>query len=402
MNRIALLQWEWKPAGPLVTGYSQNLAQAAGLIERGERKVVNLQTRDASQQLGPAFLASSVKGVFRTAAAWLVERVAQEQGADTFVTCDYGRAVPERQRPRLGIRSRDGLCPICQVFGGAGCLRTGKEVAPSQRQQGRVRFSFNRADDAWHTQSMVAPGTLFAWETVSLNDVPFLSRLAAVLGTMIEATEGAEDLTINSDTLLEGADSHQVYERLRYRALADQISNLHDWAKVLEDDFPYLEVVELAHDFEEITSSSARAPEKRDLYLAALRNTKIKIEKWLGRLEKRPPKELVVERLRSRSDVVLKAQIEPADDFALALLLLAGDLVSSGFFRFGRFTTRGYGVVRLRPSATFVGGLGALLAGGDLTLKPVEETLSGRAVALGLLGRDPLAVVKEKVSEWMH
>lgn len=281
MNEIALLRWDWRPAGPLVTGYSQNLAQATGLIEPGAPRVANLQTRDAGHQLGPAFLASSVKGVFRTAAAWLVERVAREQGAGTFVTCDYGRAVPDRQRPQLGIRPRPGLCPVCQVFGGTGCL-SGQDVAPSQRQQGRVRFSFDRADNAAHGHVADSPPYRWAWEQVENRGKP-----------------------------------------------------------------------------------------------------------------------LVVEQLQFAPDTVLEARVELDGDFALALLLLAGDLVSSGFFRFGRFTTRGYGVVRLRPAAYFVGDLGALLAGDDLILRPVEGTLGGRAVAQRLLGREPLSLVIEQVKTWM-
>jgi CRISPR/Cas system CSM-associated protein Csm3 (group 7 of RAMP superfamily) len=280
MDRIALLQWDWQPTGPLVTGYSQNLAQAAGLIRRGERKVVNLQTRGTDHVLQPSFLASSIKGVFRTAAAWLVERTAREHGADAFVTCDYGRAVPVHQRPRLGIRARPGLCPICGLFGGAGCLA--EEGAPFQRQQGRVRFTFNRADNAVHGRVTDSPPYRWAWE--------------------------------------------QIQDR---------------------------------------------------------------------------GKALTVEQLQFAPDTMLMARVERADDFALALLLLAGDLVSSGFFRFGRFTTRGYGVVRLQPAAYLVAKLDALLAGDDLTLEEVKHGQNGHALADTLLGRDPVAIVAETVAAWM-
>jgi hypothetical protein len=278
MDKMALLVWDWQPVSLLVTGYSQNLAQAADLLRRGERKVVNLQTRDADHRLQPAFLATSVKGVFRTAAAWLVERMAREAGASTYVTCDYGTAVPARQQPRLGVRHRSGLCPICQVFGGAGCL--GEGVAPSQRQQGRVRFTFGRANDAAHGTVADSPPYRWAWEQV----------------------------------------------------------------------------------------------ENRG-------------------------KQLTIEQLQFDSDTVLEVRMEPADDLALAMLLLSGDLAGSGFFRFGRFTSRGYGAVRLHPAGIFVGGLAELLSGAEPAPRPVEG--SGRAVAQETLGRDPMAVVAEGVRKWI-
>jgi CRISPR/Cas system CSM-associated protein Csm3 (group 7 of RAMP superfamily) len=281
MHRTAELQWHWRPAGPLVTGYSQNLAQAAGLIGRGARQVVNLQTRDADHELGPSFLASSVKGVFRSAAAWLVERTAQAQGEARFVTCDYADAVPPRSRPALVIPARDGLCPICRVFGGSGCLR-GDAGHPAQRQQGRVRFAFRRADDAAHGTVGKSPPYHFAWE--------------------------------------------QMEHRGR---------------------------------------------------------------------------DLVVQQLRFDPDAVLTARVDPADPFARALLWLAGDLAGSGFFRFGRFTTRGYGVVRLAPAASAVHRLDALLAGADPTPASIEEGLSGREVAARTLERDPQAVIDDVVRQWL-
>lgn len=283
MTRFAVLTWEWRPQGPLVTGYSQNLAQATRRIERGAREVVNLQTHDASagHALRPSFLATSVKGVFRSAAEWLVERTAAELGAASFVTCGYGLAVPEGKRPRLGVHQRSGLCPVCQVFGGTGCL-SGRDVAPAQRQTGRVRFTFNRANDATYGRVTNSPPYRFAWERV----------------------EG-------------GAKG----------------------------------------------------------------------------------KPLLVEQLRFEPDTCLEARVEDADDFALALLWLAGDLISSGFFRFGRFTSRGYGVVRLWPASFFVGGLDAFLSDGGSNR--VESNTAGYVLARQFLQDDPLAVIAGKVKQWM-
>lgn len=282
MREMAFLRWRWQPVGPLVTGYSQNLAQAAGEIERGARQVINLQTRDEDHSLEPSFLVSSVKGVFRSAAAWLIERTARQQDVDVFVTCDYGEAVPERRKTALVLSQREGLCPICQVFGGSGCL-SGREVAPAQRQQGRVRFTFTRADDAAHGSVKDSPSYRFAWEQVE------------------------------------------------------------------------------------------------------------------GRGRK-----LVVQQLQFDSETVLEARIEPADDFALALLWLAGDLVSSGFFRFGRFTTRGYGVVRLQPEAYNRQSLDALLSGEDPTPQLVDGEQSGKEVAQAMLERDPRQIVAKAVTDWLE
>jgi CRISPR/Cas system CSM-associated protein Csm3 (group 7 of RAMP superfamily) len=282
MRETALLRWRWQPAGPLVTGYSQNLAQAAGEIKRGARQVINLQTRDDDHKLGPSFLASSVKGVFRSAAAWLVERTARQQGESRFVTCDYGEAVPERKRTELVLPKREGLCPICRVFGGSGCL-SGREGTPAQRQQGRVRFAFAHADDAAHGSVKDSPPYRFAWE--------------------------------------------QVEDRGR---------------------------------------------------------------------------DLIVQQLQFDSNAMLEARVEPADDFALALLWLAGDLISSGFFRFGRFTTRGYGVVRLQPEAHLRQSLDVLLSGGALAPQSVDGKQSGKEIAHTMLEHDPHQIVSKVVTDWLE
>lgn len=279
---FAVLTWNWDPQGPLVTGYSQNLAQATRQIERGAREVVNLQTHDGSSDhaLRASFLATSVKGVFRSAAEWLVERVAADLGAEHFVTCGYGLAVPEGRRPRLGVHQRSGLCPVCQVFGGAGCL-SGRDVAPAQRQVGRVRFSFNAANDATYGTTASSPRYKFAWEQVEDRGKP-----------------------------------------------------------------------------------------------------------------------LLIEQLQVAPDTVLEARVENADDFALTLLWLAGDLISSGFFRFGRFTSRGYGVVRLPPHTFRQTTLNAMLAEEDQTIRKLSKQ-SGFEAANAISGGLPKNVVINRVKAWM-
>jgi len=84
----------------------------------------------------------------------------------------------------------------------------------------------------------------------------------------------------------------------------------------------------------------------------------------------------------------------------VALVCLAADLISSGFFRFGRFTSRGYGVVRLIPYKYFYGSLPDLLATEDDPCKP-SEVSSGYELAEKLLKHDPLKVIKEVVSEYV-
>jgi len=283
-KHFATLIWDWQPVGPLVTGYSQNLAQATRRIERGAREVINLQTHDANADhtLRASFLATSVKGVFRSAAEWLVERVAAQKGARHFVTCGYGLAVPESKHSQLGITQRSGLCPVCQVFGGTGCL-SGREVAPAQRQVGRVRFSFNAANDATYGKTATSPRYQFTWEQVEHTGKP-----------------------------------------------------------------------------------------------------------------------LLIEQLHFKPDTVLEARVEDADDFALALLWLAGDLISSGFFRFGRFTSRGYGVVRLQPRACLRADLSTLLGGSEPQPQALANTTSGHNAARAFLHQEALALVTAQVQAWVE
>jgi CRISPR/Cas system CSM-associated protein Csm3 (group 7 of RAMP superfamily) len=283
-KHFATLIWDWRPVSPLVTGYSQNLAQATRQIERGAREVINLQTHDASADhtLRASLQATSVKGVFRSAAEWLVERVAAEMGAKHFVTCGYGLAVPESKQRQLGISQRSGLCPVCQVFGGTGCL-SGREVVPAQRQVGHARFSFNAANDATYGRTAKSPRYQFAWEQVEHTGKP-----------------------------------------------------------------------------------------------------------------------LLIEQLQFEPDTVLEARVEDADDFALALLWLVGDLISSGFFRFGRFTSRGYGVVRLQPRACLRADLNTLLSGAEPKAQALANTTSGHHAAQAFLHQEALAVVTAQVRVWVE
>lgn len=282
MSEVATLYFTWEQVGPLHSGYGQTLAQALGKIAKGARRSAQLGTHVGIEgQPIPAFLSSSVKGVFRSASAWLVERTARELGARTYATCDYHSAVAERwwkqfPVPRL---KKKGFCPICQVYGGAGCLaavrRDKKKDETLRRQLSRVRFTFHDADDALHGHAQWSREQTFAWEKAS-------------------GKKGKKKLQIENFT-------------------------------------------PQAH------------PQPR-----------------------------------------LEVRFDPADNFALALVMLSADLVGSGVFRFGRFVSRGYGVVRL----TFDGGertdLQTLLRGG--------EPRSWEAPDL----QEMRETVRAAVQEWMN
>jgi len=267
MNKIAILRFAWDTADRLHTGYGYDMAVALGKIRKGERKSVNLETHSDPETLEPALLASSVKGVFRSASAWLVERVAREQGAKNFVTCDYHAAVPDKWRRRFPVPQTTEFCPVCRVYGGSGCLaelHPSKEERPSRRLQSPTRFVFDEGNDAFYGQVQWGEPYTFAWQVV----------------------EGK------------------------------------------------------------------------------------------GR-------DMEVEQLRAKpgDTTVLEVRIEPADDdhFAVALVRLSADLVSSGFFRFGRFVSRGYGLVRLHEiEPPRILSLDQLLsATGQVTPQAVEDDFRG-------------------------
>lgn len=278
MSEVATLYFTWKQVGPLHSGYGQTLAQALGKIAKGARKSAQLETHvGATGSPAPAFLSSSVKGVFRSASAWLVERTARELGAPTYATCDYHSAVTDRWRKQFPVPrlKEDNFCPICQVYGGAGCLaaiRVGRDET-LRRQLSHVRFTFRDADDALHGHARWSREQTFAWE---------------------EASGKKGELQIENFT-------------------------------------PHAQ------------------PQPR-----------------------------------------LEVRFDPADNFALALVILSADLIGSGLFRFGRFVSRGYGVVRL----TFDGGqrtdLQALLRGG--------ESLPWEVPVLG----EMQTIIRDTVQAWLQ
>lgn len=287
MSRVAYLRFGWQPVAPLHTGYSQSLATYTGRIRKGERASINLETHADLDRLQPAFLASSVKGVVRSASAWLLERTAREEGCDGFVTCDYWDSLAERWQRQQERREWRELCLACQVFGGSGCLPAeapGGAERPALRRQSAASFHFSDLDDAYHAETRDSPGYIFAWQVVEQK----------------------------------------------------------------------------------------------------------------GR-------ELRVEQLQPPAPpVILEVRIEPATDFAVALVLLASDLIGSGLFRFGRFASRGYGLVRLPLQSYFYGTLSDLLGGNEEAQELLPGQVGGRQAAKHILAEDPLQIVAHAVRQWLQ
>lgn len=275
MSKVAVLRFAWETVDRLHTGYGYDMALSLGKIRKGERKSVNLETHSDPDTLEPALLASSVKGVFRSASAWLVERVAREQGAKNFVTCDYHTAVPDKWRQRFPVPQTTEFCPVCLVYGGSGCLaelRPSNEDRPSRRLQSPTRFVFDDGNDAFYGRTEWGKPYIFAWQAV------------------------------------EGKGKAMEVEQLRAKPGAA---------------------------------------------------------------------------------TVLETRIEPADDdnFAVALVRLSADLIGSGFFRFGRFVSRGYGLVRLRE----------IEPPQSITLDELlSEKMEWQPVA-----EDFWEILRRKVTDWM-
>lgn len=201
-----------------------------------------------------------------------------------YVTCDYGRAVPEAggwSKVVTAVRRKDALCPVCRTFGGSGCL--GDESNNALRHQGPVRFQFDGEADALFGRTRRAGRQAFAWEEASGKEVKLLQ--------------------------------------------ADQL----------------------------VTGPGA--------------------------------------------DVVIRIQTEDPADYALAVALMgvSADLIGRGFFRFGRFTSRGYGWVRLTEPARRQMALADLLADGAGAWQAAS---GGAAAAAALLGRDPWAILREVTEGW--
>lgn len=296
MNIIEL-GFAWRPQGPLLSGYDYKFSREAEYTAPHEKKTKQYESRNPQGQLTPSLLATSTKGVFRSAAAWLVERegqIVQGSGARRrYITADYADALPQRGPLQDAVRKvqrLDGLCPIGRVFGGGGGVAG--ESRNALRRQGLVRFSFQQADrssDALFGHIRSRRDQNFAWEIASGKNQP-----------------------LETETLVVG-------------------------------DAPRL-VVQIG------------VPNQ-----------------WAGAADQ---------------------------ELAVALVCLAADLISTGFFRFGRFTSRGYGWVRLTEPSGSVLRLESMEKGWVSATERRPE--SGAALAADLLGRDAHDVVRDVVSRWLQ
>lgn len=286
MNEIAILTWKWQAESALHTGYGEKMAEFLGRKAQGARSSVNLETHRTSDSLEPAFLASSLKGVFRSAAEWIVERTARELGETTYITCGYNSALDKQYHAERLRPEHNRFEPVTLLFGGTNCLpgiHDPQTKTALRRWKSRVRFHFSDDNDAFYGTAKYGPDYYFSWERA---------------------------------------------------------------------------------------------------------NNKFR-------------KALKIENLLAPAGVQVVVQVEESDPFALALLWLSSDLISSGAFRFGRFTSRGFGHVRLLPETITSASLITWLD--DVPVSTMQcEGRTGYEAARHYLQAEPINIVRERVAAWLH
>jgi|GEM_PF-2117869 len=230
-DKTIQITWQLEPASLLHTGVSLDFAKAFfGQQREPHSRNLRLSCPDAPGQLTPALLVSSLKGVFRAAMAWLLEKIARDKGwADQQHPCtsDY------RSEKDKNLR-----CPLRAILGGPLPVeQPGQDTEKSEK--GHIRF--------------LAP--------------------------------------------------HGSYFSGRVRGNWQQKENRFRFARKLLQD------------------------RQRDQALLHIETIK----------------------LDENSCVVTEIAPGRYTHAALLALCLAADLISAGFFRLGRFTSRGFGIVRLIP-----------------------------------------------------
>jgi CRISPR/Cas system CSM-associated protein Csm3 (group 7 of RAMP superfamily) len=237
------ITWQLEPSSLLLTGVSLDFAKAF-FGQKGEPHSRNLRLSQSKNpaQLTPALLVSSLKGVFRAAMAWLLEKIARDNGwaaQQHSCTSDY-RSEKDQNLP----------CPLRAILGGPLPVEhPGQDTEKSEK--GLIRF--------------LAP--------------------------------------------------HGSYFSGRVRGNWQQEENRFRFARKLLQD------------------------KQRDQALLHIETIK----------------------LDENSCVVTEIAPGRYTHAALLALCLAADLISAGFFRVGRFTSRGFGIVRLKPVSVSTGTLIDLL-----------------------------------------
>ena len=111
---------------------------------------------------------------------------------------------------------------------------------------------------------------------------------------------------------------------------------------------------------------------------------------------------LHIETIKLAENSCVITEIQPGTDLPAALiaLCLAADLISAGFFRVGRFTSRGFGIVRLKPISVSTGTLVNFL---KCTSKTLDGAESGKELLTRIFRIDnPLSQLAKWLKEFQH
>ncbi|MBW1953795.1 MAG: hypothetical protein JRI66_12080 [Deltaproteobacteria bacterium] len=273
------ITWQLEPASLLHTGVSLDFAQSFfGQKREPHSRNLWLSQPHNPAQLTPALLVSSLKGVFRSAMAWLLEKIARDNGwADQRHPCtsDY-RSDQDQNLP----------CPLRAILGGPLLVE--------------------------HS----GPGT----EKSAKGLINFLAPHGSYFSGRVRENWQQED------------------NRFRFAR------------KLLQDN-------------------------QRDQAL------------------------LHIETIKPDENSCIVTDITPGrhTHAALLALCLAADLISAGFFRVGRFTSRGFGVIRLRPVRVTCGTLADYLEG-----KPRPQDLPADLTGLKLAQARGFNEPLGQLAAWLH
>ncbi|MHA1757063.1 MAG: hypothetical protein ACTSVV_09850 [Promethearchaeota archaeon] len=254
----------------LHSSYGTEFARYAKPARSRGRSSVNFEIKRYFKNLKPAFLVSSLKGIFRTTTAWLFERIAEELAMSHPITCDFSVKWDKKK-----------ICPVCKIYGG-----------PFREQ----------LDEQKQFQSIKSKVRLF---------IEGERKSAALFGTINQ-------------------------------------------------------IRELPFTHEIINNNSGK---------------------------------LNIETLNFDNGQNLMVEIHPNQDWEpiLASVCLSADLINSSFFRAGKFTSRGFGILKIIPLEYLQVNLQDLLENQNKTNSMTPHNNSNFLLAKQILKKDPLIVL----SEWL-